>query len=166
MNILGPLIGAGVIVKLLNDRKTFRADGDTYRNAIVAAAMTRGFSPSILAAILWQESRFNPKAQGPTNDVGIAQFTPIAVLDLVDNGYLPAETTIDDLWDPHLSIVAAAALIDLNRKRSGSLYTSIRAYNVGIGAAMHDPSAGLSYLTDVLTTAASDFILSTFEGRT
>lgn len=166
MNLLFAGLGAATLVKLLADHDDTKAAAGPYRDMIVDASKQYGVSPSILAALLWQESRFNPNATGPTADVGIAQFTQVAVDDLIENGRLSPDTTLQDMFDPAIAIPAAAALLDLNRKRSGSLWTSIRAYNVGIGAARSNPSAGLNYLLNILSVAAPDVVLTNWENST
>ncbi|WP_331725216.1 bifunctional lytic transglycosylase/C40 family peptidase (plasmid) [Streptomyces globisporus] len=61
-------------------------------------------SPNLLAALLQQESGFNPKAQSPAGAQGIAQFIPST---WVDHGVDGNGDGKEDVWDPEDAIPAS-----------------------------------------------------------
>lgn len=160
MNVAA-IIGGAVTLKLLYDHKSFVDKGKSFDSFIKKAADTYRISPHILRAVLWQESRFNPEATGSIGEVGMAQFREIALLDIQQNMGFTLATDISDLRDPETAIMAAAALLRLNQDRTDSIYTSIRAYNVGIGNAKKGISYGQSYLIDVLKNVGLNVIWET-----
>lgn len=123
-----------------------------YRERILTAARRYGVSPHVLVGIIKTESAFNPNAVGSSGEVGLGQFKPIAAKDVgVDFNLLHG--------NPDLQIDSAAALLALNAKRAnGNILTSIRAYNVGIGAATKDAGLGTDYAFKVLRVAFLDWI--------
>jgi hypothetical protein len=87
-----------------------------YGKAIVDNAKLYGIPPWILAHVLRCESSIGSLAAmntpGPSGDLGIAQFTPIAVADLYNQGYRNEDGSVftypSDLLDPCKSIRACA----------------------------------------------------------
>jgi len=149
---------AAVVVKLVGDYREFDRAARPWRPLIRASADRHGVSEHVLAAILYQESRFDPTAEGSAGEVGMCQFMPIAAQDLnIDFG---------DLADnPKLQIDAAAELLALNMQRSDQdLWTAVRAYNVGIGRARSNNLAGVSYAIDVFRVALAGWIYTSLGG--
>ena len=154
------LIGIGavtaVVYRAVRGHLDFVQAAAPHRALIHYSADRHGVSPWVLAAILWKESRFDPGAVGSAGEVGMGQFKEIAARDV--------DVSFSDLKNnPALQIDAAAALLRLNAERlDGDVLASVRSYNVGIGAARSDSTAGAAYATDVFTDAFVDWLYSIF----
>jgi hypothetical protein len=109
-----------------------------YAQLINRSARANGLDPWLLAALLWIESRFNPKAHSSAGAVGIAQIE------------LSAHPTVTqaEAESPAFAIPwAARYLAELKRHAGGSTMGALRAYNTGSSK----PSpAGNSYAKKVL----------------
>ena len=107
-------------------------DWDLYRQIIERETIHRGVDPCILAAVIMQESRFDPNAVNPSDpSFGIAQMmVPTA------NDYEPG-TTQQDLMNPEIAIRLAAKHLQRLQGRlvekGYSLLSHIDIYNVGEG---------------------------------
>ena len=98
-------------------RQSFEEFGDEYN-----------VDPYILAALAGKESGGRADAVGPTNDLGLMQFTP-ATWNEVMPGY-----SLDERLNPELSIQAAAKYLDkLRTWAGGDIDTAVQSYNAGIG---------------------------------
>jgi cell wall-associated NlpC family hydrolase len=105
-----------------------------YLDLIVSAANAAGcaeVTPAVLAAQLYQESGFNPRAQSPVGAMGIAQFMP---------GTWAAHGK-GDVWNPADAIPAAArydcAVAASVANIPGSPQEKmLAAYNAGAGAVL------------------------------
>lgn len=95
------------------------------------AAAAQGIPWEMLDAIILNESRYNPGAKGPTNDLGISQFIPGTARQYglkVGNG-------VDERTDPVKSIHASARLLkDLYKQAKGDWGKVGVGYNAGSGA--------------------------------
>jgi len=84
--------------------------------------------PYLLASIAGKESGGNAEAVGPTDDLGLMQFTPRAWEEV-----MPGHDLSERL-DPDLSIHAAAKYLNMMRNwAGGDLDMAVQAYNAGIG---------------------------------
>ena len=92
--------------------------------AISRAAQRWSVAGTLLAAQLYQESRFNPFARSPAGAQGIAQFMP---------GTARAYG-LDDPFDATRAIDAQAHLMRDLLGRFGSVPLALAAYNAGPGA--------------------------------
>lgn len=107
---------------------------DVYDHIILAAARERRLDPFILKALLYTESKFNPKAESPKGAIGVAQFAPsgrgaVTRIRRIKNRNAPSFTHNDAL-DPAKAIPAAAELLEFFRDRYG-LLPALNAYNTG-----------------------------------
>ena len=97
---------------------------DKYGNAIQQAARKNGITPSLLAALIDQESGFNPNAYNPRSKAtGICQFMA---------GTAP-EVGIRDRRDPNQSIKGGALYLARMIKMFGDVDRGLAAYNAGPG---------------------------------
>ncbi len=94
-----------------------------YVSAIESAATANGIPPSLLAALLSQESGFNPAAVSSAGAQGIAQFMPSTAAGMGINSS-----------DPIQSINAAAKLVASYASLFGSYSNALAAYNAGPAA--------------------------------
>lgn len=88
---------------------------------IEAAAAAHGLPLDFFTRLLWQESRFSPKAVSPKGAQGIAQFMPGTA----------ADRGLADPFDPDSAIRAAAELLAELRGTFGNLGLAAAAYNAG-----------------------------------
>jgi len=82
--------------------------------------------PLLIASIAGYESGGDPNAVGPTNDLGLMQFTPPTWQEIMPG------RSLDERTDPVLSIEAAAKLLDRERRSLRSIDLAVLAYNVGV----------------------------------
>ncbi len=105
----------GALIALTDYAEEFNKYGDLY-----------DVDPLLIASIAGYESGGNPDAVGPTNDVGLMQFTPRTWQEIMPG------RSLDERIDPVLSIEAAAKLLDRERKALESIDLAVLAYNVGV----------------------------------
>lgn len=96
--------------------------------ATVRAARANGLAPELLAAMLLQESAYDPRALSYAGAVGIAQFMPST-----------AQAVGVDPFDPYSAIAGSAALLASYVRAYDGLYANpytaaLAAYNAGPGA--------------------------------
>jgi hypothetical protein len=91
--------------------------------AIARAAQRWSVSAAVLAAQIWQESRFNPFARSGAGALGIAQFMPGT-----SRAY-----GLDDPFDAARAIDAQAHLMRDLLRRFASVPLALAAYNAGPG---------------------------------
>jgi soluble lytic murein transglycosylase len=89
--------------------------------------------PALVAAVIFQESRFNPKAVSPMGARGLMQFMPGTAATMAkETGRWPNY----DIFDAETSVeFGAAHLRDLLRKYNGSVEQALVGYNAGTGTA-------------------------------
>lgn len=128
-----PLSSAGAVVAIRRVVPTMAAGGGTmignvkvpvqYVSTIEQAAAANGIPSSLLAALISQESGFDPNAVSPAGAQGIAQFMPSTA----------AGMGIDSA-DPTQAIQGAARLIASYASSFGSYANALAAYNAGSAA--------------------------------
>ena len=92
-----------------------------YARVIARAAMRWNVSAALLAAQLWQESRFDAGARSPAGALGIAQFMPPTA-----RAY-----GLRDPFDAAAAINAQAHLMRDLLRRFGAVALALAAYNAG-----------------------------------
>jgi hypothetical protein len=97
-------------------------------SALEQAAAANGLPLEFFARVIWEESRFQPRAVGPLTRSGlraqgIAQFMP----------YTAAERGLLDPLDPHTALPEAAEFLAELRGEFGNLGLAAAAYNAGPG---------------------------------
>lgn len=88
---------------------------------IEAAAKERNLPPAFFARLIWQESRFNPRAVSPKGASGIAQFMPGTAKD----------RGLEDPFDPRSALPASAHYLSDLRDEFGNVGLAAAAYNAG-----------------------------------
>ena len=87
------------------------------------AAAAANISPTLLSALVWQESRWNPQAVSPKGAMGLAQLMPGTARDL---GVNPA--------DPAANLIGGARYLrQLLDQFGGNVEKALAAYNAGPG---------------------------------
>ncbi len=102
-----------------------------YRSLIVGAAQKKDVDPSLLAALIREESRFDPRATSGASARGLTQFVlPTAIRLASAQGMGPISA--EDLEDPKIAITLGAAYLqELQQRFGGPGPSVIAAYNAG-----------------------------------
>jgi soluble lytic murein transglycosylase len=102
-----------------------------YWDTVLAAAHTNGIDPMLVAALIRQESLFDPEAVSPANARGLMQLVPATARDLARDAGKAAPGPAA-LHDPATNIQLGVALLARLRDRyQGSLAKALAAYNAG-----------------------------------
>ena len=92
-----------------------------YAAALNFAANTANVSPALLAALVWQESRWHPKAVSPKGAIGLTQLMPGTARDLRV-----------DPTDPLANLIGGARYLrQLLDQFDGDVEKALAAYNAG-----------------------------------
>jgi soluble lytic murein transglycosylase len=104
-----------------------------YANFIVKYSKQYSVDPALVAAVIFQESRFNPKSVSGAGAQGLMQFMPGTAATMAkETGRWPKY----DIFDAETSVdFGAAHLRDLLQKYNGSEELALYAYNTGTGSA-------------------------------
>jgi soluble lytic murein transglycosylase len=107
-----------------------------YETIVRAHADNYGLDPSLLAAVIYTESKFDPNARSAAGAVGLMQLLPSTAQGIADHtgggGYTP-----QDLYDPEINIrYGAWYLAHMRRKyreHPQAIDLALAAYNAGQG---------------------------------
>lgn len=98
---------------------------------IASEARRFGTDPHLLAAVIREESRFDPRALSPASARGLTQFVWLTARRLAAEVGLGAIQP-SDLYEPRIAIALGAAyLAELEGELDGSVYQALAAYNAG-----------------------------------
>lgn len=102
-----------------------------YTDYIKKYSTKYGVDPALVAAVIMQESRFNPNAGSSAGAQGLMQFMPSTAATMAkETGRWPKY----DIYDPETSVeFGAAHLRDLLVKYEGNLDKALAGYNAGTG---------------------------------
>ena len=94
-----------------------------FKAALTQAATAANLSPTLLSALVWQESRWNPQAVSPKGAMGLAQLMPATARYL---GVNPA--------DPVQNLIGGARYLRMLLDQfDGDVEKALAAYNAGPG---------------------------------
>lgn len=129
------LIAAVVCVVLLHKgggvvERTFYPD--KYRDEVIAAAEKYGLSPSLVFAVIHQESRFRPDAVSSAGATGLMQITD-STWEWVQYRGGGLGDSPDDLTDPTVNIDTGCCTLMLLSELFENGDTVLAAYNAGQG---------------------------------
>jgi soluble lytic murein transglycosylase len=99
-NILLAILYVGLILLIMARHTTHRFD-----KLIELSATKYDVDPRLVWAVIWQESRFNPRSVGTKNEVGLMQIMEIAGREWADAAGRP-HFRREDLFDPATNIEA------------------------------------------------------------
>jgi len=123
-----------------------------YSTQINSAAAAYGLEPTLLAALINQESGGNPYTVNPDSSAtGLGQLTRAAVADV----FKTTGITVN-VFDPTSNITGTAAYLAQQIKATGNIFDGLRAYNQGLSGATNDPNAGAGYANAILANGKSD----------
>ncbi len=130
-----------------------------YQQTITGAASTNGVPVSILAWLLWKESRYRPEiidgtVRSGVGALGIAQFMPATARE-----ELGSEAAA---LDPSIAIPGAARYLANLYRQAGSWAGALAAYNWGIGNVTRKglaaaPAETRDYYTTILAKAGGNY---------
>ena len=95
-------------------------DASKYSGTLKEAASMAGVSPILLEALVWEESRWNPKAISPKGAIGLSQLMPNTAREL----------NVDPR-DPSANLIGGARYLKMQLDRFGDLELALAAYCAG-----------------------------------
>ena len=105
-----------------------------YRQVIVANARSRRLDPALVAAVIYEESRFRPGTTSSVGAVGLMQLLPSTARGIAERTGGSAFRT-SDLYEPDLNIRYGtwylADLVHRYRRRRDAVTLALAAYNAG-----------------------------------
>jgi len=102
-----------------------------WRDEVERAAAQAGVPPWLLAALVRQESAWNPQARSPAGALGLTQVLPATARELIRTRSLP-EPWGRQLSDPEINLALGARLLaDWRRRFDGSWTAALACYNGG-----------------------------------
>lgn len=144
--------GADTLMGMITD---WPSGSDPYQQAITDAANANGVPVSILAWLLWKESRYNPAIIDGTKRsrvgaMGIAQFMPATAVQVLGSE--------DAALDPSQAIPGAASYLAGLYRQTGSWEGALAAYNWGVGNVQRKglaaaPAETVDYYTTIMSKA-------------
>lgn len=103
-----------------------------YKDSIKKYSGERGLRPNLVAAIIYTESRFNPRSTSSVGATGLMQIMPGTGASIAQEIGEP----MGDLYEPETSIKYGTWYIKgLLDKYNGDLDLALAAYNAGVGRA-------------------------------
>lgn len=93
----------------------------------------KGVNPSLINALIRQESQFNPKAQSHAGALGLMQLMPATAKQVARQNRLSHQTAWLTSRPGHNVRLGSAFLYDLMQKYSGNMAMAAAAYNAGPG---------------------------------
>ena len=104
-----------------------------YKDSIKKYSEERGLRPNLVCALIYTESRFNPRSTSAKGARGLMQIMPGTGESIAEE---LGEPTMGDLYDPDVSIRYGTWYIKgLLDKYNGDLDLALAAYNAGVGRA-------------------------------
>ena len=102
-----------------------------YRETLVTQTRLRGVPPSLLAAIIREESRYDRFALSPAAARGLTQFTLPTARRIAADIEL-SRLDPEDLYRPEIALALGAAYVaNLLKEFKGAAHVSVAAYNAG-----------------------------------
>jgi soluble lytic murein transglycosylase len=114
-----------------------------YPDYVRVHAREHDLDPALLAAVIYQESKFRTHARSRSGAIGLMQLTPKTARGIaIRTGGTRFRT--DDLYDPDINIRYGAWYLDDLFRKYGSERLVLAAYNAGQGnvdrwRALHEP---------------------------
>ena len=103
-----------------------------YSEYVRVHAHRHNLDPALLAAVIYQESKFRPSAKSSSGAIGLMQVTPETARGIAIRTHGSAFHT-QDLYDPEINIRYGAWYLDNLFKKYGSERLVLAAYNAGQG---------------------------------
>ena len=101
-----------------------------YDEIVRSHSRNYGLDPALLAAVIYQESQFNPNARSPQGAIGLMQLLPETAQGIAirtgGSNFVPS-----DLYNPELNVRYGSWYLRHLLQRYGQLETALAAYNAG-----------------------------------
>ena len=103
-----------------------------YSQFVRVHAAEHGLDPALVAAVIYQESKFRPSVVSSSGAIGLMQLTPATARGIaIRTG--GSRFTTQDLFDPEINIRYGAWYLDNLFKKYGNERLVLAAYNAGQG---------------------------------
>lgn len=113
-----------------------------YSALVRERARAEGIDPALLAAVIYQESKFHSAARSRSGAIGLMQLTPSTAKGIaVRTG--GTAFRVSDLTDPAINIRYGSWYLHDLYEKYGSLHLALAAYNAGQGNVDRWRAAGL-----------------------
>jgi soluble lytic murein transglycosylase len=126
------LFGAAIGVLRYRDRREHSQD-----RPILAAARRYGVDPALVKAVVWRESRFNPRTVGGKGEIGLMQVLPRAAAKDWTDAERIAPLGAEQLMDPGTNTLVGAwyleKLLQRYSRTDNPLPYALADYNAGRG---------------------------------
>ena len=103
-----------------------------YSEYVRVHAKRHGLDPALVAAVIYQESRWRASAKSPSGAIGLMQLTPDTARGIAIRTHGSAFHT-QDLYNPEINIRYGSWYLDNLFKKYGSERLVLAAYNAGQG---------------------------------
>ena len=103
-----------------------------YEEFVTGHADNYGLEPQLVAAVIYQESRWRSDAKSPSGAIGLMQLTPDTARGIAIRTHGSAFHT-QDLYNPEINIRYGSWYLDNLFKKYGSERLVLAAYNAGQG---------------------------------
>jgi soluble lytic murein transglycosylase len=103
-----------------------------YSEFVRVHAREHGLDPALLAAVIYQESKFQATAKSPSGAIGLMQLTPATAKGIALRTGGHAFRT-SDLYDPEINVRYGTWYLDNLFKKYGDEQLVLAAYNAGQG---------------------------------
>ena len=126
------LLFARTVLAQEGSKKLDAVQREGVARALALAEAEHGLSVVITLAIVAQESRFDPRARGPSGSIGLMQLQPTTAREIAKLhglAYQSDRTLLDPVQNVRIGLAYLAAL----RERFGSTDHAMAAYNIGPG---------------------------------
>ena len=101
-----------------------------YEQLIRGHARNYGLDPALVAAVIYQESRFRPDARSPSGAIGLMQLLPATAKGIAARTG-GTRFRVEDLYEPELNVRYGSWYLRHLLDRYGRLETALAAYNAG-----------------------------------
>ncbi len=101
-----------------------------YESIVAGHARNYDLDPALLAAVIYQESRFDPDARSPSGALGLMQLLPSTAKGIaVHTG--GTRFRVDDLFNPELNVRYGSYYLRRLLRKYGEVDLALAAYNAG-----------------------------------
>ena len=135
------LLCAAVLVVILSDGRAtdLLVDDTRYSKEIAAAAARHGIPAELVRAVIFQESRFNPRARGKKGEYGLMQVLPSGAVADWARHHKKSVPGAAQLMDPELNLEIGCWYLGKALRRwqdySDNIELALAQYNAGAARA-------------------------------
>jgi soluble lytic murein transglycosylase len=101
-----------------------------YRQIVRGHARNYDLDPALLAAVIYQESKFDARAKSPSGAIGLMQLLPSTAQGIATNTGGTRFRT-EDLWNPEINVRYGAFYLRRLLNKYGDEQAALAAYNAG-----------------------------------